>query len=67
MTRVALDGRNRFPVNIKYTQTRKRNDRRREAILKENARIIREGKEALTRRLAKEKEAELQTASLARE
>lgn len=59
-TRVVLDGRNRFPVNLKYTQTRKRNDRRRVAVLKENARIIREGREALERRLAKEKEVELQ-------
>lgn len=59
-TRFVLDGRNRFPVNIKYTQTRKRNDRRRVAILKENARIIREGREALEQRLAKDQGAGLQ-------
>lgn len=55
-TRVLLDGRNRFPVNLKYTQTRKRNDRRRIKILKENALIIREGREALRRRMEKEAE-----------
>lgn len=60
MTRVVLDGRNRFPVDIKYTQTRKRNDRRRVKILKYNAMILREGREALTKRLEKEK-AQMQT------
>lgn len=54
-TRIVLDGRNRFPVNIKYTQTRKRNDRKRIKILQENAAIIREGREALMKRLEKEK------------
>lgn len=53
-TRVVLDGRNRFPVNLKYTQTRKRNDRKRIKILKENAAIIREGREALMRKAEKE-------------
>lgn len=54
-TRVVLDGRNRFPVDIKYTQTRKRNTRKRVKIMKENAKIIREGREALSRRLEREK------------
>lgn len=65
-TRVALDGRNRFPVNIKYTQTRKRNDRKRLKILKENAAIIREGREALTKRLEREKMEELTASTAAR-
>lgn len=65
-TRVVLDGRNRFPVNLKYTQTRKRNDRKRIKILKENAAIIREGREALTRRLEKEKEEALKVANNAK-
>lgn len=50
-----LDGRNRFPINLKLTQTRKANDRRRIAILKENARIIREGRRALMARLTLER------------
>lgn len=54
-TRVVLDGRNRFPVNIKYTQTRKANDRKRIKNLQENAAIIREGREALMKRLDKDK------------
>lgn len=53
-TRIALDGRNRFPVDIKYTRTRKRNDRKRLAIVQENARIIREGRKALLARLSQE-------------
>lgn len=63
-TRILLDGRNRFPINIKYTQTRKRNDRKRIAVLKENARILREGKEALESRIAKER---LQAAQTSKE
>lgn len=54
---MVLDGRNRFPVNVKYTQTRKRNHRKREKIMRENARIIREGREALATRLAREEQA----------
>lgn len=54
MTTFLCDGRNRFPVDIKYTQTRKANDRRRIKILKENMQIIREGRAALIRRLLKE-------------
>lgn len=55
VTQVLLDGRNRFPINIKLTQTRKRNDRKRLAIMQENAAIIREGRRALMRRLTREK------------
>lgn len=55
MTNFLCDGRNRFPVNIKYTQTRKANDRRRVKILKENMQIIREGRAALIKRILKER------------
>lgn len=55
VTQVLFDGRNRFPINIKLTQTRKRNDRKRLAIMQENASIIREGRRALMRRLTREK------------
>lgn len=61
-TQVLFDGRNRFPINIKLTQTRKRNDRKRLAIMQENAAIIREGRRALMRRLIREKN-ERQTAA----
>ena len=53
MTRVVLDGRNRFTKVVRITQTQKRNARRREKIMKENAAIIREGREALDRLNAK--------------
>lgn len=55
-TCVVLDGRNRFPVKISSNRTRRRNDRKRLAIIQENAFIIREGRKALMRRLAREKE-----------
>lgn len=57
-TRVLLDGRNRFPVNVKYTQTRKRNTRQKVKIMKENAKIIREGREALRKRLLVEQQSQ---------
>lgn len=53
-TRVVLDGRNRFPVRLVPTRTRRRNDRKRLAIIQENASIIREGRKALMRRIARE-------------
>lgn len=53
---MVFDGRNRFPVNLKYTKTRKRNDKKRIKILKGNAMIIREGKDALQKRLEREQE-----------
>lgn len=46
-TRILLDARNRFSKVVPYTQTRKRNDRKRIKILKENSRVIREGRDAL--------------------
>lgn len=55
-TRVALDGRNRFPISVPSTQTRRRNDRKRLDIIQENARIIREGRRALMRRMHREKQ-----------
>lgn len=55
VTQVVMDGRNRFPVNIRLSQTRKRNDRKRLAIMQENATIIREGRRALMQRLFREK------------
>lgn len=56
VTTVLLDGRNRYPINIRLTQTRKRNDRKRLAVMQENAAIIREGRNALLKRLARERE-----------
>lgn len=49
MTRVLLDGRNRFSKVIRISQTQKRNKRRKIKVIQENFAIIREGKEALDR------------------
>lgn len=53
MTRVLLDGRNRFSKVIRITQTQKRNKRQKIKVIQENFAIIREGKEALDRVNAK--------------
>ncbi len=49
ISRILLDGRNRFTKVVKISQTQKRNTRKRLKIVQENAAIIREGKEALDR------------------
>lgn len=49
VTRIVLDGRNRFTKVIRLSQAQKRNARARLKLVQENAAIIREGKAALDR------------------